>query len=226
MYDSPHYRLQQVPHLQLLELLLLDDGYDAQGIAAAAAAELGSKSAEQLKWQVVVRLFELQHNTAHALMMLPGYAAAMEACAAKLRAVLGDLEVAWQLEESAQVLQQLPFSLLLRPLSDPDTQVASEDTVVFTIGQWLTVQQQQQQCEGLTEDQLAQLVRHICMPRCVISACPGASYLHAQVRHSESCAPDMLIKMASRGNDAVLFKSHSKTHRVGPDLFDLLDAAG
>jgi hypothetical protein len=169
MYDSPHFRLQQVPQLQLLELLLLADKYDAQGIAAAAAAELGSKSAEQLQWQLVVRLFELQHNTAHALELLPGYAAAMEAGAAKLHAVLGDPVVAWQVEESAQVLQQLPFSLLLRLLSDPETQVASEDTVVFTVQQWLVAQQQQQQqqYERLTEDQLAQLVQHIRMPRCV-----------------------------------------------------------
>jgi hypothetical protein len=79
-------------------------------------------------------------------------------------------------EASAQALQQLPFSLLLRLLSDPETRVASEDTVVYTVHKWLTAQQQQQEQQegtqqqqgaGVADDQLAQLVQRIRMPRCV-----------------------------------------------------------
>jgi hypothetical protein len=84
MYDHPNIQLQQVPQQQLLDLLLLADKYDAKAVAAAAAAELGSKPAELLEWQQVVQLFELQHHTAHGLALLPGYAAALEAGAAKL----------------------------------------------------------------------------------------------------------------------------------------------
>jgi hypothetical protein len=180
MYDNPHFRLQHVPQQLLLELLLLADKYNAQAIAEAAAAELGSKPAEQLEWHVVVRLFELQQHTASGVVLLPGVAAALNNGAAKLRAVLGDLEAAWRGEESAEILRQLPFSLLLRLLSDPETRVASEDTVVFTIDQWLAAQQQQlqqeeaeeqeaqrqqQQQAGVTEDQVAQLVQLVRIPR-------------------------------------------------------------
>uniref|UniRef100_A0A383WIC5 BACK domain-containing protein n=1 Tax=Tetradesmus obliquus TaxID=3088 RepID=A0A383WIC5_TETOB len=217
MYDSPNFQLQQVPQQQLLELLLLADKYGASAVAAAAAAELGSKPAEQLEWQVVVRLFELQHHTAHGLALLPGYAAALAAGAVKLQAVLGDLELAWQVEESAQALRQLPFALLLRLLSDPQTRVASEDTVVYALDQWLAAQQQQQQQQQgvvVTEDKLAQLVQHIRMPRCsplfLTTVLPSTPWLLRHVPPQQLPLATTLAVLPSLGPARQAITGHSE----------------
>jgi hypothetical protein len=54
-----------------------------------------------------------------------------------LRQELGDLEVVWGDQQQQQQLLGLPLSALLQVLKDSGTQVASEDTAVYTAARWL-----------------------------------------------------------------------------------------
>lgn len=184
---SPNFRLNQLPQLQLLQLLLLADRYNALPVAMAAAAALGSLMPEDMHWNVVVQLHELQQQM-NTLKVLPGYTAALAAASHKLHNALGDLEVAWQYDETAKLLRQLPFCLVHQLLSDNRTRVASEDTVVYTVHQWLK-QQALPAAAGpgttassFTLDQQAeQLVQLIRLPKCsplfLATVAPNASWL-------------------------------------------------
>lgn len=203
---SPNFRLEQLPQQLLLQLLLLADRYSALPVAMAAAAALGSLKPEEMHWSVVVRLHELQHQV-HTLRVLPGYTAAMAAASHKLHDLLGDLEVVWQYEATAEIVQQMPFCLLHQLLADPRTRVASENTIVYTIDQWLqhnhtaaaavaaavaeAGSDNSMSTAALTglEEQAEELVELIRLPQCsplfLATAVPNANWLLQHVTAAE-----------------------------------------
>lgn len=117
-------------------------------------------------------MFKLPQQLKETLSSLPGFAAALTAGGTKLRALLGDLDVAWQQDSSAQCLRELPHPLLLQLLADPDTRAASEDTVLYTIDQWLRAAGytacSAQLAAVVTEEQVAELLQQVRLPRWVL----------------------------------------------------------
>jgi hypothetical protein len=143
---------------QLLQLLLLADRYGVPKVLQAVSSAFARISTSELQWQML-----------HAVYALPAGCADMDSCKGvyaavgeKLQQELGDLELVWDdySDVKPELLLSLPQPALLQLLKDPRTRVASENTVFFTINQWLSGQTAEQQQD---EGQLRQLLQHVRM---------------------------------------------------------------
>jgi hypothetical protein len=140
---------------QLLQLVALAECYGVGKVVADAAGQLQKACVEAMPLDIAAAVFELPD----ACLELPAVEKVQQAAADKLQQELGDLEVVWGDKDKQQALLGLPLGALLQLLKDNRTQVASEDTAVYTAQRWLEAgqtphsQQQQQQLAGVLRPQ-------------------------------------------------------------------------
>jgi hypothetical protein len=157
---------------QLLQLVTLAECYGVSKVLAAAAAQLQQLGPESMPLGIAVAVFELPE----ACLALEALKGVQEAATSKLQQELGDLEVVWGDKDKQQALLGLPLAALLVLLHDKRTQVASEDTAVYTAGRWL------EEHPGSSSQQQQQLLGALRLTRCTSSymasvVAPAASWL-------------------------------------------------
>jgi hypothetical protein len=118
---------------QLMQLVTLAESYGVGKVVADAAKQLYKLSKDSMPLDLAASVFELPE----ACLELKAIKKVQQAAADKLQQELGDLEVLWGDEGKQQALLGLPFGALLQLLRDERTQVASEDTAVYTALWWL-----------------------------------------------------------------------------------------
>eukprot|EP00878_Enallax_costatus_P043293 GHUV01051181.1.p1 GENE.GHUV01051181.1~~GHUV01051181.1.p1 ORF type:complete len:167 (+),score=45.45 GHUV01051181.1:2-502(+) len=74
-----------------------------------------------------------------------------------LLTMLGNLEAVWAMEKLSSMLLKLPLTAVHLLLASDQLQVHSEDTVMYTVAQYVTAQPKEQQQE--VSKRLSQLVR-------------------------------------------------------------------
>jgi hypothetical protein len=174
MYQAQPTVAEELSHSQLLQLLLLADRFEVPKVQAAVLAVFTAIQAEQLEWKTALVLLDLPFSCAQQ----PEFAGIQQLAVQRLQQQVGDLELAWNDEQSKQQLLQLPFCALLQLLQHNQTRVASENTVVFTVQQWYQQQPARQRQQG----QLQQLLQEVRIRHCtpyyvstVMTQCPLVS---------------------------------------------------
>jgi hypothetical protein len=162
---------------QLVQLALLAESYDVGKVVAAAARSLGQLQREQLTPEVYAAVFALPESC----LKLNCFQAVKARAAEQLRQqygdrgvvqrdpssakqllqlLFGDLEEVWAHPTQAEQLLALPYAAILQLVQVSDTKVASEDTIVYTLGRWL---EEHLDTSSEQKEQLADTVR---LPLC------------------------------------------------------------
>jgi hypothetical protein len=132
MYSSsPNLSDLEAP--QLMQLAALAECYGVGKVVTAAADQLHQISMDAMPLNIAAAVFELPE----ACLALPAFEMVCQTAADKLQQELGDLEVVWADTLKRETLMSLPLEALLQLLRDDRTQVAGEDTAVFTAMVWL-----------------------------------------------------------------------------------------
>lgn len=156
--DQPNFAdLQQV---LWLPLLVLADAYSVPKVAAALCQKFVASWNPQteLEWETVTDFYSLPDS----VLDNNQYSGIRRFVARKVQHELGDLEVVWSSEQKQQMLLQLPFKALERLLASDRTAVASENTVAYTVMQWIHKQPPSQN----RQQQLRQLLGLVRMSHC------------------------------------------------------------
>jgi hypothetical protein len=205
MYQAQPTVAEELSHSQLLQLLLLSDRFEVPKVQAAVLAVFTAIQAEQLEWVTALELLDLPSSCAQQ----PEFAGIQQLAVQRLQQQVGDLELAWNDEQSRQQLLQLPFHALLQLLQHDQTRIASENTVVFTVQHRYEQQPARQRRQG----QLQQLLQEVRMRHCtpyyvstVMTQCPLVSSCFSTLELGlarECCTADG-FKMLQEGSSPVL----------------------
>jgi hypothetical protein len=140
---------------QLMQLVMLAECYGVGKVVAAVAAQMHKMYADTMPLGVAASVFELPEPC----LALEAFKPVQATAASKLLEQLGDLEVALGDEAKHASLLDLPWDALLHLLLDERTQVASEDTVLYTVATWL-------QRHGCTPSRARQVLDVLRLPHC------------------------------------------------------------
>jgi hypothetical protein len=208
---------------QLLELVTLADSLDAKKAVSLASSQLqliAARDEDELEWGTVVRIMSLPP----ACPEMPAYKPLYDAAANRIQDELGDLEaVCFDVEAKWQKLLGLPHMGLQQLLSNRQTRVASENTVVYVIQQWADAQQQQQQPSLEQMQQLCETIRMQCVTPLYFLTVFGAWPLLAQCfTAQEHAAASMLtssvdVTRHARSLTATL-APEAQLERIGRDM--------
>jgi hypothetical protein len=152
--DTPD--LSDLSPLQLVQLVLLAESYDVSKVVAAAAEAMGRLRPEQLTAEAISAVLLLPDSC----LELDCFKQVKVKAGDQLQQQYGDLEVVWGDEDKAEQLLALPYAAILQLVQDSRTRVASEDTIVYTIGRWL---EEHPDTSSEQKEQLADTVR---LPLC------------------------------------------------------------
>jgi hypothetical protein len=182
---------------QLLQLMLLADRFGVPKVQAAAAAAFAAVPVQELHWDTAVQLLQLPSSCVQQ----PEFKAVQQLAVQRLQQQLGDLEAVWARSVLQQQLLSLPFEVLKQLLQHGSTRVATENTVVYTIGRWWGAQDEAAQDveEGR---QLMHLVRmRRCTPYYAGTVMPQSSLVQQSFRISalplmrQCCMPGGFARM-------------------------------
>jgi hypothetical protein len=175
MYSSsPDLSNLEAP--QLMQLVALAECYGVGKVVTAAAKQLQQLSVETMPLGTAAAVFEMPE----ACLGLEAFKGVQATAVDKLQQELGDLEVVWGDKGKQQALLGLPYGALRQLLGDERTQVASEDTAVYTARRWLQ-ENLHPDCQQQRQQQLLGVLR---LPHCTPTylagvVAPAASLLRA-----------------------------------------------
>jgi hypothetical protein len=152
--DQPD--LSDLTPVQLVQLTLLAESYDVPKVVAAAARALGQLKPEQLTVHTVNAVLALPDSC----LELDCFVEVRVKAGDQLQHQFGDLEEVWADDSKTEQLLELPYAAMLQLVQDSRTRVASEDTIVYTLGRWLA---QHPDTSSKQKQQLADTVR---LPLC------------------------------------------------------------
>jgi hypothetical protein len=175
---------------QLSQLVQLAARYQVSHMLGAASLALGDQITASQDFTAVVAMYQLPESTLN----LPECGAAAAAAQALLMTNLGDLEVTWNDQQKRAQLLGLPFLGLKELLQHEDTKVASEDTVLSTIHEWLVrLEQQGGRATKQEQHDLAQTIRVAhCSPLYVATVMPFCPWLKEAWRLQDFLAASVL----------------------------------
>ena len=156
--------LSALSQQQQLQLLQLADAYAVEKVAYVACSSLSTLSVDAIDWPTALAFLSLSAS----LDKLPPCKVLKATAARRLHQQLSDLDVIWtsceqsyqQQQADQKLLLGLPCGALYQLLSLDALKVSSEDTVFYTISQWLQANPHTSTAE---KQQLSQVLR---LPHC------------------------------------------------------------